>query len=65
MIKILLALFSTLLATIAFAQKGTDVVAQIGTQKITLDYFNKKFITLRPHAIKGVTVLFPHLIISL
>jgi parvulin-like peptidyl-prolyl isomerase len=43
MIKILLALFSTALVTTTFAQKGTDVVAQIGTQKITLDYFNKKY----------------------
>lgn len=40
---IIISLFSTMLSTLAFAQKGTDVVATIGNQKITLDQFNKKY----------------------
>ncbi len=36
-------LFSTFFSKIAFAQKPTDVVATIGNQKITLEYFNKKY----------------------
>lgn len=40
---IVISLLSTLLSAAAFAQKPTDVVATIGSQKITLDQFNKKY----------------------
>ncbi len=40
---IFVSLLSTLLSTQVFAQKPTDVVATIGTQKITLEQFNKKY----------------------
>ncbi len=40
---IFLTLLSTLVSTQVFAQKTTDVVAVVGTQKITLDQFNKKY----------------------
>ena len=40
---IFVSLLSTLLSTQVFAQKPTDVVATIGSQKITLEQFNKKY----------------------
>lgn len=41
---IVVSLLSTLLSTQVFAQKkGSDVVAIVGNQKITLDQFNKKY----------------------
>lgn len=40
---ILVSLLSTLLSTQVFAQKGSDVVATVGSQKITLEQFNKKY----------------------
>ena len=32
-----------LISTIAFAQNGAQVVATVGSKKITLDEFNKKY----------------------
>lgn len=40
---IFISLFFTVLSTSALAQKGSDVVATVGSQKITLDQFNKKY----------------------
>ena len=40
---ILISLLSTTLSTFVFAQKGSEVVATVGSQKITLEQFNKKY----------------------
>jgi len=40
----------SLVSTLAFAQKGSDIVATVGNKKITLDEFNKKYAEVKSQA---------------
>ncbi len=40
---LMLTLMASVSFSVSFAQKGSDVVATVGTKKITLDEFNKKY----------------------